>query len=308
LRRNDFIFGAVFKNSDAESHFGVKSPSVILFKKFDEKKNIFSGEAFSELHLFVDAHSVPLIDEIGPQNYQMYMSKGLPMGFLFVDLTVAGQMEENVEKLRSIAEQTKDRMSWIYIDWSKYSKHSERLGLSGTVVPALSIDELSTGKHFAFDESKPLSEKAVSDWVKEYLDGKLQPTIRSEEIPADNSGPVKVVVAKSYDDIVMDPTKDVLVEFYAPWCGHCKALAPIYEEVGKHYQKNSGVVIAKIDATANDVNPKLGIRGFPTVKFFPAGAENKNSPIDYDGDRTFEAFTSFIQQHGQSKTATKDEL
>lgn len=41
----------------------------------------------------------------------------------------------------------------------------------------------------------------------------------------------KVVVASSFDEIVNDPTKDVLIEFYAPWCGHCKSLAPKYEEL-----------------------------------------------------------------------------
>jgi len=151
----------------------------------------------------------------------------------------------------------------------------------------------------------------VKAWVDSFLAGTLQPTIKSEELPADNSGPVKTVVAKNFDEIVNDPTKDVLVEFYAPWCGHCKALAPTFEEVGKAVQSIPSVVIAKIDATANDVNPTLNIRGFPTIKFFPAN--NKNEPVEYEGDRTKEDFIEFLQKHASikfdgAKVTTKDEL
>ena len=60
--------------------------------------------------------------------------------------------------------------------------------------------------------------------------GKLVPHIKSEDEPKDNDGPVKIVTAKSFDKIVFGG-KNVLIEFYAPWCGHCKQLTPIYEEV-----------------------------------------------------------------------------
>jgi len=135
----------------------------------------------------------------------------------------------------------------------------------------------------------------------------LPPTIKSEEIPESNDGPVKVVVAKTFDQIVYDPTKDVLLEFYAPWCGHCKQLTPIYEEVGSAFNGIPSVVVAKVDATSNDVNPKLGIRGFPTIKFFPAN--DKQNPIEYEGDRTKKDFIEFIEQKASIKFQfAKDEL
>lgn len=66
----------------------------------------------------------------------------------------------------------------------------------------------------------------TADGLKQFFIGfsekTLRPFYKSEEIPAANNEPVKVVVGKTFNDIVLDETKDVLVEFYAPWCGHCK--------------------------------------------------------------------------------------
>jgi protein disulfide-isomerase-like protein len=82
----------------------------------------------------------------------------------------------------------------------------------------------------------------------------------------------------------MDSTKDVLVEFYAPWCGHCKTLAPIWEELGTKMLAHPGVVVAKCDSTANEISG-LGVKGFPTIRFFPAN--NKALPgVEYNGGRT----------------------
>lgn len=62
---------------------------------------------------------------------------------------------------------------------------------------------------------------------------------------------VVVLTPANFDKIVLDTSKDVLVEFYAPWCGHCKSLAPVYEKVAAAYKGEKDVVIAKLDADAH---------------------------------------------------------
>lgn len=62
--------------------------------------------------------------------------------------------------------------------------------------------------------------------------GSSQPHLLSEELPEDwDKKPVKYLVANNFDEVAFNKDKDVLVEFYAPWCGHCKQLAPIYDQV-----------------------------------------------------------------------------
>lgn len=92
---------------------------------------------------------------------------------------------------------------------------------------------------------------------------------------AEDNG-VTVVVGKNFDSVVLDDSKDVLLEVYAPWCGHCKALAPTWEKLAKRFRSVDSVVIAKMDGTANE-HEKVNVRGFPTLLFFPAGA--KGSPV-----------------------------
>jgi len=160
------------------------------------------------------------------------------------------------------------------------------------------------GQKFRMDPKTTFSMEVLEKFVQDYLDGKLEPYLKSEDVPADNSGPVKVVVAKNFDEIVNDPERDVLIEFYAPWCGHCKNLEPKYVELGEKLEGEDSVVIAKMDATANDVPQPYQVRGFPTIYWAPKG--KKSNPKKYEGGREVKDFLAFIKK--EASTKLKDEL
>jgi len=143
----------------------------------------------------------------------------------------------------------------------------------------------------------------LEQFVTDFDANKIEPYIKSEEVPADNSGPVKVVVGKTFDDIVNDPTKDVLIEFYAPWCGHCKSLAPKYDELGAKLKDNTDIVIAKMDATLNDPPANFAVSGFPTLYWAPMG--NKENPVKYQGGREVDDFVKYIQKHATNPVQLK---
>ncbi|MCO5571733.1 hypothetical protein L7F22_025481 [Adiantum nelumboides] len=151
-------------------------------------------------------------------------------------------------------------------------------------------------------ESRISTSQLYPTFVDEFVSGKLSPSIKSEPIPKDQDGPVHVLVADEFDKVVFDESKDLLVEFYAPWCGHCKKLAPTYDSLGEKYKEHKDkITIAKMDgATTNDVPPSAGfsVQSFPTIKFRKAGSKEF---MDFNGDRTLEGFVDFIGLNAVNK-------
>ncbi|CAL1537590.1 unnamed protein product [Lymnaea stagnalis] len=104
------------------------------------------------------------------------------------------------------------------------------------------------------------------------------------------------------------------IKFYAPWCGHCKRLAPVWEELANAFSKDENVFIAKIDCTQSTVVCKAyEIRGYPTLLWFKDGQK-----IDqFQAPRSIEVLTKFVQdkltvekgeQHGHDSEKVPEEI
>jgi protein disulfide-isomerase A1 len=302
--RDNYPFGLSTDAELAEAE-GVKAPAVVLYKDFDEGKAVFSEKFDAEaIEKFAKTAATPLIGEVGPETYSDYMSAGIPLAYIFAE--TAEERKELSDKLKPIAEAQRGVINFGTIDAKAFGAHAGNLNLKTDKFPAFAIQEVAKNQKFPFDQDKEITFEAIKAFVDDFVAGKIEPSIKSEPIPEKQEGPVTVVVAKNYNDIVLDDDKDVLIEFYAPWCGHCKALAPKYEELGALYAKSEfkdKVVIAKVDATANDVPDE--IQGFPTIKLYPAGAKDK--PVTYSGSRTVEDLIKFIAENGKHKAAVSEE-
>ncbi|KAK4276721.1 hypothetical protein QN277_014838 [Acacia crassicarpa] len=291
----------------------VNGPIVRLFKPFDELFVEFQDFHVEALEKFVEETSIPIVTVFNndPSNHPYVMkffNSPNAKAMLFVNFTTE-TADSLKSKYREAAEQYRqDGISFLVGDVEASQGAFQYFGLKEDQVPLIIIQH-NDGKKFLKPNVEP---DHVSAWLKDYKDGKIQPFKKSEPIPEVNNEPVKVVVADSLDEIVFNSKKNVLLEFYAPWCGHCKKLAPILDEVAVSFQNDDNVVIAKLDATANDIpSDTFDVQGYPTLYF-----RSSNGQISqYDGNRTKEDIIDFIEKNrdksddkpAPQESQTKDE-
>uniref|UniRef100_A0A671Y1K0 Protein disulfide-isomerase n=1 Tax=Sparus aurata TaxID=8175 RepID=A0A671Y1K0_SPAAU len=198
------------------------------------------------------------------------------------------------------------KLNFAVASKAAFSHDLSEFGLDGSSgeLPLVTI-RTAKGDKYAMAEEFSRDGKALERFLQDYFDGKLKRYLKSEPIPENNDGPVKVVVAENFDSIVNDDSKDVLIEFYAPWCGHCKSLEPKFNELGEKLAEDPNIVIAKMDATANDVPSPYEVSGFPTLYFAPAG--RKMTPKKYEGGREVSDFISYLKREATNPLVMQEE-
>ncbi|EJD53585.1 protein disulfide isomerase [Auricularia subglabra TFB-10046 SS5] len=294
--RDDYLFG-LSSDEAAISAAGVKPPAVVVYRKFDEPRLDFAKTDFTaeELEAFIAENSMPLVDEVGPENYGRYAQAGLPLAYLFIEPSDA-KHAEYVEALRPVAKKHKGKINFVYIDAVKFADHAKALNLAGDKWPAFVIQDLEGQLKYPF-ENNEITADALTSFADLFAEGKLVAKLKSEPVPENQDESVYYLVGSEFDEVVFNDDKDVFVEFYATWCGHCKRLKPTWDSLGDKYAAlKDRVTIAKMEATENDLPPSVPFRvsGFPTLKFKKAGTREF---IDYEGDRSLESLIEFVETH-----------
>ncbi|XP_035667308.1 protein disulfide-isomerase A3-like [Branchiostoma floridae] len=309
--RDDYRF-AYTEARDVIDKYGYQDDAVVLFypprlhNKFEEKQLVYEGKSSeNKIKTWLKDNVLGLCGHMTDGNADKF-KKPLVVAYYDVDY-VKNAKGSNYWRNRvlKVATKLKEEGKEVYFAIAArgdfYGQLSEfGLDSSSSDKPVVAARDTSDDKFIMKDE---FSVDNLEKFVRDFLDGKVKRYLKSEPVPEDNDGPVKVVVAENFDEIVMDDTKDVLIEFYAPWCGHCKNLAPKWDELGEKLKDTESIVIAKMDATANDTPGAFKVSGFPTIFWAPAGG--KDNPEKYNGGREVDDFMSFLKRKA---THARDEL
>jgi len=276
--------------------FELHTPDLVKPSRF----NIDGTDEDADIPLFnrfthwISSQVMPVLGEINQDTYQGYVDARLPFVWFVVSDKDDAELMEKYSFVREIGRENIGKLTFVMINGKAQPRQVEHLGFEQDKLPGIvATDRL---RYHMKDE---LTADNLRKFIEDYLGAKLEPTLKSQEVPsteAFETSTVKTVVSKNWKEVVFDEKRDILVKYYADWCGHCKALAPVYVKVAALLagQKDQ-LYLAEFNMPENELKEDVDVQGFPTLLFYPAGAKDK--PIRYDGDRSAGSILKFIQEH-----------
>ncbi|KAK4848103.1 hypothetical protein QYF36_009378 [Acer negundo] len=258
------------------------------------------------------------------EKYQIWLALGT-LTLLFVSALADDVVVLTEDSFEKEVGQDKGSLVEFYAPWcghcKKLAPEYEKLGASFKKAKSVLIGKVDCDEHKSICskygvqgyptlqwfpkgslEPKKYEGPRTAESLAEFVNSEGGTNVKIATVPSS----VVVLTSDNFDGIVLDETKDVLVEFYAPWCGHCKSLAPTYEKVATAFNSEEEVVIANLDADKHkDLAEKYGVSGYPTLKFFP---KSNKAGEDYDGGRDLDDFVSFINEKSGTSRDGKGQL
>lgn len=224
-----------------------------------------------------------------------------PMLFL-----ISNNPNDPLEKtIREAANQVRGRALVVLsgLDSPIEKRLAEMAGVEEEQLPVVTLLEAHGGGGGNYHSSKKyrletngLTADKVVKFVEDFENGRLEPYLRSEPLPTgEDMGPVGVVVGRNFKKVSQEADKDVLIDFYAPWCGHCRKFEPNYKALAKKLKHVKTLKITKLDATRNEVEGMF-ISGFPTIVLFRAGSSPKRQ-VQYMGNRQPDDMIRWLHDH-----------
>ena len=254
----------------AEYKVAAKGDFVVAVNDFEGQEHsvvLGQGEAVEG---FVAANSLPLVVPFTPSTAQKIFAGSIKTHYLLFASPAAEGTPALLTAFRTLSKGHAGELLFVSVD-PKAEGNDKILsffGIKEDGVPAAAIIKMAEEGPKKHILGEPTTAASLASFLDSYQSGALKPTLKSAPVPApDSTTSVVTLVGSTFESLVIEGPEDLaIVEFYAPWCGHCKALAPIWDQLAAKYKDNSKVGVFKMDYTENEIDyPGVSIKGFPTV-------------------------------------------
>jgi protein disulfide-isomerase A1 len=174
-----------------------------------------------------------------------------------------------------------------------FRRFGEYLGVNVAETPVVVLLKEAKNKFLSTD---PVTEEGIAAFLAKVESGEVTKLLKSAPVPENDVAPVKTFVGKNYHSTIQGDEREYLVKIYAPWCGHCKSIAPHFVAAATALANNPNVVLAEFDGTLNEVDG-VDISGYPTILWYPK--DKTAEPIKFNGERDTEGIIDWIKDHTQ---------
>lgn len=164
-----------------------------------------------DLQKFVTEERFPLFGPITGDNYGDYFNNGLDIVWF---ASSESDFKSSGKVIREVGKEFRSTNSFVWLDLEKFKDHAQG-SLGVKEFPALVL-QTKEGR-YVYPANKFSDASKIIAFLKDALAGKIEKFLMSDEIPETNDELVKVIVGKTFKDMVLQANKNVLVEVYAPW-------------------------------------------------------------------------------------------
>ncbi|KAH9538064.1 hypothetical protein CY35_16G085300 [Sphagnum magellanicum] len=272
----------------------IKPPFIALRKPQAVNFAAFGGHySESEILSFVELNKHPLVSCLNSTTARRVYSSPIKHHVLL--FAESKDYEALRDLYQAVAKDFNGKVMFLVVDLADEDFSRPMLAVYGlqTDKPAVAGFHNEDGSRYLLDSEITLH--SLKAFAADFLEGKLPLYYKSQPVPTENVGLVTTIVGKTFDLIVLDETKDVFLQVYTPWCVACEKVNRTFEKLARYVEGVPSLVLARIDASANEHPLLKEVLSFPSLLFFPA--RKSSIPIVAPERPSFKGLLQFVKEN-----------
>lgn len=230
MNYEDMPFAYTFSDELKSSLEITSKFAFVVFRNFDDGTKFLVMDELKDLtsfKTFFESVRYPLVMDFDQDAAERIFGSQSSAMFYFSDEKDAG-----FETFKEFAKNNTNKIFFSHstITTDLGARLAEFIGITTEDKGSVRIIKFNGGNLDKFKVTD-ITAEGLQKALEEFESGSLKAYYKSEPVPETNTEPVKVIVGDSFEDMVLKSGKFVLLEAYAPWCGHCQKLEPIYKEL-----------------------------------------------------------------------------
>ncbi|CAG4986404.1 unnamed protein product [Parnassius apollo] len=218
--------------------------------------------------------------ELTPSNFERLVTKSDEVWIVEFFAPWCGHCKNLVPEYKKAARALKGIIKVGAVDADQYKEFAQKYGVTG--FPTIKV--FTGSKHTPY-QGQRTAEAFVDAGIKAAKEKAYDNLGKKSSGSSSDKSDVITLTDSNFKELVLDSEDLWLVEFFAPWCGHCKNLEPHWAKAATELKGK--VKLGALDATVHQVMAsRYQVQGYPTIKMFPAGKKTSDSVEDYNGGRT----------------------